>query len=142
MGYYSSVTLIATKPMAAEINKFIREEMYSQPDLITYDSKNEVTRYAWDWIKWYENDGIQKRIAELRENVIDYEAGGTQDERYKDMAFVFLRDGESDDDIEFERGNVEGTVLEDCWCRTEITYDNSQLRFDDTLKEEGEGCYV
>lgn len=163
MGYLSTVTLLCNEAMAKAVDKIVekwtKDYDWVAPE-IEVDTETKITKYQWDWMKWYSNNGF---LSGDIENLLDVADGislvsSMQSENYftdpvkhydkkpeapdpeiLDYAYVYLRIGESEGDVEFRR-NCEGTPMEDIGLISELNLDG--FIFESKKKEGAENACV
>ncbi len=125
MGYLSQVTLLCNFKMAEEVDRIIEvwaeNHEWVRPTR-SVDMLKQVYKYSWDWMKWYTGPHSEPFLPQDIEDLLEAVDSGEK----PDYAYVYLRIGESDDDLEF-RANAEGTPLEDVGIIREL--DLSSLQF-------------
>lgn len=130
MGYLSTVTLLCNEAMAKAVDKIVekwtKDYDWVAPE-IEVDTETKITKYQWDWMKWYSNNGF---LSGDIENLLDVADAISL---VSSMKYVYLRIGESEGDVEFRR-NCEGTPMEDIGLISELNLDGFIFK---SKKEEG-----
>ncbi len=101
MGYRSDVTIVCAKKAFGKIGA-ICSNYKVLPNAMYYSEDEQYYIMQWDWVKWYNDKGVEK-IEDLLKKFSE-DPYYTNDSGY---SFKFFRIGENNDDTEEYSNNVE-----------------------------------